>query len=132
LSGWFGFAKSQQQQNALQDAWERDREDENNNKSLANLNTHTIRMSRLSRRSLRSSARSITSIKRENNAKARDEKCAPHDYSMYANSKVFNSDLSFLRTEEEVDDEFIDATLKKFVNCVNFLNGGDDQSTKKN
>jgi len=51
---------------------------------------------------------------------------------MYANSKVFNSDLSFLRTEEEVDDEFIDATLKKFVNCVNFLNGGDDQSTKKN
>ena len=64
--------------------------------------------------------------------KAQGKNSTLPDYSMYAKSKVFSSDLSFLRIDEEVDNEFIDATLNKFVNCVNFLNGGDDSSAKKN
>lgn len=50
------------------------------------------------------------------------------DYSaMYGNSKVFSVDtLPCLKMDEEdsgyVDDAFINETLAKFVNCVNYLN----------
>lgn len=100
----------------MQDAWEEDRE-EAANKQFSKANLKSSRRSHRSRRS----TRSVTSLK--NDAKA-------VDYSaMYGNSKVFNGDMSFLMTSYDadeddgfVDDDFINETLNKFVNCVNYLN----------
>ena len=104
----------------MQDAWEEDREDAAN-KEFSKVN---LKSSRRSRRSRRSTTRSVTSLKNEIKASK------SVDYSaMYGNSKVFSGDTSFLLKSYDadeddgfVDDDFINETLNKFVNCVNYLN----------
>ncbi|XP_066910530.1 polycystin family receptor for egg jelly-like isoform X2 [Clytia hemisphaerica] len=140
VKSWFGFSQSSKQKAVMQDAWEEDREEADN---LANslVKSSQMRMSRMSRRSrysLRSQARSITSIKQEIKREARAkekmyEYSSLQDYSAIyggGNSRVFNTDLTFLMVEDENDDKFIDETLNKFVNCVSFLNNDEMGQTK--
>ena len=131
VAGWFGFTKTKQNA-VLQDAWEEDHDEQT---SVVNLEARTsaLRLSRLSRRSRRS-LRSITSIKREIKHEKMKEKIyefTPQDHSIYSNSKVFNTDMSFLTINDELDDKYVEETLNKFIHCVNFLNSDSSVKEKK-